>query len=249
MELFKKDGYLVLKDFFSLEEEALIKKTGNELFNLPEIKNSYMKYYENTSNGRILSRMEYFLNNSGDFKELINNKVQLKLEEIVGERMCLFKDKINWKLPNGGQFKPHQDQEAWSDFPPKYYVSCAIGLDDCYVENGCLEMVKGKHKEGIHRNTNGTIDADVVSEMIWEYIYSTPRDLLIFDSFVPHRSDINKTTNPRRVFYFTYNKNSEGNYYEQYFAKKRRELPPDIERESGKIYDFNSKYNLANPIS
>ena len=48
-----------------------------------------------------------------------------------------------------------------------------------------LEMVKGNHKSGILKNKNGTIDDDIVRSMSWEYILSTPRDLLIFDSFVP----------------------------------------------------------------
>ena len=93
-----------------------------------------MKYYENTNDGEYY-RMEYFLNNFEKFKDLINDKVQLKLRKIVGEKMSLFKDKINWKLPKGGQFKPHQDQEKIDDFPPNYYVSCAIRIiNDCTPE-------------------------------------------------------------------------------------------------------------------
>ena len=40
-----------------------------------------------------------------------------------------------------------------------------------------------------------------------------------------------------------------GKNYEDYFKKKREMLPPDIEKDNTKVYNQNSKYNLANPIS
>ena len=49
--------------------------------------------------------------------------------------------------------------------------------------------------------------------------------------------------------YFTFNKLDEGNYYGAYFDKKRKEMPPDFERDPNKTYNINNKYNLANPIN
>ena len=145
-----------------------------------------MKYYENSNNStdkRILSRIENFVNDK-NVSELYNNvikKVSQTLHDIMCEKMNMFKDKINWKLPGGGKFKPHQDFEAWSDFPPTNFLSCAIFVDNCTVDNGCLEMVKGEHTKGILKNTNGCLDEELVDSMDWEPILSTKRDLVIFD--------------------------------------------------------------------
>ena len=246
---FKNDGFILLKDFFTVEEADLIKTCADNLYNLPEVRESYMKFYENTKDQRILSRMEYFINSQPELKNLVDTKVTPILKEIMNQNMCLFKDKINWKLPGGGKFKPHQDNEAWSDFPPTYYITCAFSVDNCTIENGCLEMVRGEHTKGILKNNNGCLDKEIVDNLEWEPMLTTTRDLIAFDSFVPHRSDINHSNNARRIFYFTYNRESEGSYYEDYFKKKRIELPPDFEREENKEYNLNSKYNLANPIS
>jgi hypothetical protein len=53
----------------------------------------------------------------------------------------------------------------------------------------------------------------------------------------------------RRIFYFTYNRKEEGDFYEDYNKKKILEFTPDIERNNNiKYNNMGTKYNLANPI-
>ena len=74
-----------------------------------------------------------------------------------------------------------------------------------------------------------------------------PVYIILFDSFVPHRSGPNLSNGSRRVIYLTYNLSDEGDYYEEYFASKRKNFPPDFERK-GPV-NLTNKYNLANPIN
>ena len=75
-------------------------------------------------------------------------------------------------------------------------------------------------------------------------------DVLIFDSFVPHKSEVNTTQNSRRIYYFTYNKKSEGEHRLDYFKKKRELFPQDVDKIPGKDYSvIGAKYNLGNPIN
>ena len=147
--------------------------------------------------------MENFINDSNmvDFKDFISNEVTPTVEEVL-ECINLFKDKINWKLPGGGAFKPHQDFEAWSDFPPTYYVTCAILVDEYTFENGCLEMVSESHKNGVLKNENGCLNEELVNSMDWEPIFGNSRDLVIFDSFVPHRSGMNMSTKSKGILFY-----------------------------------------------
>ena len=94
------------------------------------------------------------------------------------------------------------------------------------------------------KNTSGKISQEIEDKLEWEKIETTPRDLVIFDSYVPRRSDKN-ANNSRRIFYFTYN--LESDYFDLYLSKKRLEFPPDIEREEGKEYkSIGNKYNCIN---
>lgn len=254
IEEFDRNGYIVLKNYFSEEEKTHIIDSAKRLYNLPEVEGSYMKYYENKEyleskdTKRLLSRIEKFYKTDPKLEAIVE-KINSSVNILLGEKMTLFKDKINWKMPGGGAFRPHQDYDAWTDLPPTYFLTCACFVDASTVKNGCLEMVKGKHREGLFKNTHGVIDEDVESGFNWEPLLITPYDLAIFDAWVPHRSDTNKSYKPRRAYFFTFNKSSDGDHYDAYFEKKRQELPPDFERKEGAQYNLNSKYNLANPIS
>ena len=162
---FDRDWLFVLKNVFTKPQVNDIRESANILYNIPEVKNSYMKFYETKNKDEcILSRIENFVNNKNviKLKGLLDVIVTPILEEVLEKCVNLFKDKINWKLSGGGAFKAHQDFGAWTDFPPNYYVTCVIFIDNCTLDNRCLEMVSAKHKDSILKNTNGCLDDDVI---------------------------------------------------------------------------------------
>ena len=76
-----------------------------------------------------------------------------------------------------------------------------------------------------------------------------PGDLVLFDSYVPHRSGPNHTCAPRRAFYVTYNAASQGDCRTAYYERKRRIFPPECERIPGIPLPKESRlFNLGNPI-
>ena len=169
--------------------------------------------------------------------------------------MILFKDKLNWKIGGGKGFKPHQDHPAWTDFPPDKFINVALFANNSTIENGCLEFginekTKQKYTELVKYNENGTgeLDSEIEDSLTWYPAITSPKDILIFDSYIPHRSKENKTQNSRRIFYFTYNEIKYGDLYDKYLEKKRIEFPPDIERTNSNIKISGNKYNLANPM-
>lgn len=249
LEQLNKNGFLIMRNVFDKSEQKLLSMTADKIYSLPEVKGSYMKYYENTKDGRILSRVENFYKTDLQFKKFIDYKINPIVNKIYGGPMVLFKDKINWKQPGGGSFKPHQDFGAWDDFPPSYYVTCAMFADKATIENGCLEMGIGYEKKKILNNNNGVIDKSIVDNLDWKPIIVSPADLVLFDAHVPHKSADNKSENTRRVYYFTYNYLNDGDHYKSYFKKKREMMPPDFERSDSDSINLNNKYNLANPIS
>ena len=70
----------------------------NYIYSLPEVPYKWMKYYEDKLDQ--LSRVEYFYKYSClEFINLIECRVKPFLENLYGSKLNLFKDKINWKLP------------------------------------------------------------------------------------------------------------------------------------------------------
>ena len=248
-DILNKDGLILIKNFFSEEDSNRIVEFANQLENYQEEKGKWMIYFED---GKKKSRIENFLNYHKELQQFINNRVKNKVEEVLAKKINLFKEKLNWKYGGGNGFKAHQDHPAFNDFNCKIFYTVALFANNSTKENGCLEFSKGDYKYNIldyESNNSGKISQEIENKLKWEKIETTPRDLVIFDSFVPHRSDKNYTNNSRRIFYFTYNLKEEGEYHNSYIIKKRREFPPDIEREAGKDYNsLGNKYNLANPL-
>ena len=60
---------------------------------------------------------------------------------LLGEPAVLYKEKVNYKLPGGAGYAPHQDAPAYP-FVAKH-VSCLVAIDDAGIDNGCLEVVSG----------------------------------------------------------------------------------------------------------
>lgn len=246
-QIFWQDGFVLLRNFLSQAEAADISKWADELEEYPEEAGKWMIYFEDN---KVKTRIENILDYHPSLKSFLQNKITPTLEHIYKDKMNIFKDKMNWKRGHGKGFRAHQDQPAWSDFPPQRFVSVALFANDTTPENGCLEFVKNKHQEGLYGHNisgNGELDPQVEAELEWNFVPTTTRDVLIFDSFAPHRSGPNTTDNNRRIFYFTYNKSSEGDHYYDYIKRKRIEFPPDIERTIGVEYK-GGRYNLANPI-
>jgi len=156
-----------------------------------------------------------------------------------GEEAVMFKEKINYKLPGGGEFKPHQDAQAgWGQYGHTFHISVLITVDPSDMQNGCLEVVRGRHKDGLLGPEWAELGDEVVKEMKWEEVPTGPGDVLFFDSFVPHRSGNNLSSRPRRALYATYNKLSEGECRARYYQDKRLSFPPDIERDPNKVYVY-----------
>jgi len=135
--------------------------------------------------------------------------------------------------------------------PPKKYITIGLPID-MTKENGYLYMSPEIHKE--QKSYNNKDDRKIpkyyINKWKWNPVEIGLGDLVAFDSFTPHYSEINKTDKPRRIFYFTYNKKSVGDYRESYFKNKREKFPPDIDKIPGVDYsEIGALYNFANPMN
>ena len=202
-----------------------------------------------------LLRNSFISFDDGDFILIgpyIDRSKLLLAQDYFNDKYSLFKEKVNFKLPGGGAFKPHQDFPAWTDLPPKDYITIGIPLDNMTIENGCLYMAsgQGRNKEIYHNKLDNKISKELIESWTWHPVVCKKGDILVFDSFVPHYSEINKTHNSRRIYYFTYNIKSEGVHRNDYFNKKRELFPQHADKIPGKDYSvIGAKYNLGNPIN
>ena len=239
---YRRDGFLVRRGLFGPDEVARLRQATDEVQGWPERPGVWMVYGEKSlrdSERRLVNRIENFYPYHAGFKALFDGDKLLGIaNDLFGQPAVLFKDKINFKLAGGDGFKPHQDQQAgWSVYAP-LFLTALVAIDDATEANGCLEMAAGQHTRGlIGREWAPLTDEDLRSVEFVPYP-TAPGDAVFFDSYVPHRSGPNLSHEPRRVLYVTYNRLADGDHRAQYYADKRKNYPPDVEREPGQQYVY-----------
>ncbi|MDA0998872.1 MAG: phytanoyl-CoA dioxygenase family protein, partial [Proteobacteria bacterium] len=111
---FKRDGYLVKRGAFSRADMAKIDGWTDDVLAMPEVSGRHWVYHEKSRKDQrtdLISRIEKIAPNHDGFKEL-TAALGAPVGQLLGESATLFKEKINFKMPGGDGFKPHQDSQA-----------------------------------------------------------------------------------------------------------------------------------------
>ncbi|GAB5587462.1 hypothetical protein Unana1_02362 [Umbelopsis nana] len=259
VQAYNEQGFIVIDDFYTPEEHETLVQYCTDLQNWGEAKGKWMQYYEkNTRTGeKQLCRTENFTPFHDGMREYVRSQRLMDvLKELHGEEYILFKEKVNYKLPGGGGFPPHQDAPAFVQFGQSTHMTVMFTIDPTTAENGCLEVAPGSHKNTFERGIlpqekhDGSIAREWCNKENWIPVYCKPGSVLIFGAYLAHRSGDNNTDKSRVAIYLTYNAAREGDKRDHYYDEKRRLFPPASDREEGKNYDEGAIiYNLATPIT
>ncbi len=236
---FERNGYLILGQAFDADEMKLIETWAGEMAACPEETGKHWVFHEQSLKGDgadLISRIENIAPFHAGFEEL-STVLRHPAGQLLGEEATLFKEKINFKMPGGDGFKPHQDSQAGWDAYADFFISVLVSIDEATVENGCLQMVAGHHQRGLFKSWE-PLNEDDMAGMDFVQCPTKPGDVLFFDCFAPHASEPNMSDETRRIYYATYNRLSAGDHMAQYYADKHKSFPPDIDRDPGKEYVF-----------
>lgn len=115
----------------------------------------------------------------------------------------------------GGAWAWHQDYGYWYMFGTLFPLlgSASIAMDPATRQNGCLQVVRGSHQLGRidHLLTGEQAGADrervdeVLKRMELVHVEMDPGDTLFFHCNLLHRSDQNRSENPRWSLICCYN--------------------------------------------
>lgn len=129
----------------------------------------------------------------------------------------------------GGAWTWHQDYGYWYQngvlFP--LLTSAYIAVDRATRENGCLQVIRGSHRLGriehILSGDQAGADQERVDEALKRlelvYVEMEPGDTLFFDANLLHRSDQNKSNEPRWSMICCYNAARNDPYKESHHPR------------------------------
>jgi ectoine hydroxylase-related dioxygenase (phytanoyl-CoA dioxygenase family) len=120
----------------------------------------------------------------------------------------LFEDKLNLKLPGGSPYPWHQDWSCCWRAHTDDLVTCFVYLDDADLANGCLQVIPGSHLGRPTHPFKGEghfeVDPSFVDTSLAVPVPLAAGDMIVFDPYLLHFSDLNRGTTPRRAIIYTY---------------------------------------------
>ena len=249
VQLFHDLGFLILENFFTDAEVKQLEQAAIMTEQSKENVGGVWKYYNMQENGSVeegkkvktLDRVESFVDVVPGWDLLgENNRIGKLVGQLFGEPCFLWKEKINFKKtasPSG--FEAHQDVQAgWSENGMSLHITVGISIDRTTVENGCLQFAPHSHTKGMLGPIRKAMPSTVVDSIPWIKVPTDRKTIIVFGSYVPHKSDPNKSGSQRRFLLATYAKKSEETIEsrKQYYEKKKKFAPPDIYKDSKKKY-------------
>jgi phytanoyl-CoA hydroxylase len=120
----------------------------------------------------------------------------------------LFQEMALIKPPHLGREKPWHQDHAYFDFPlGTPIVGTWIALDEATIENGCMQLLPGRHREGpiVHfARRDWQICDNVVMGTPSVAAPLPPGGMLFFDALLPHGTPHNASGKRRRALQFHY---------------------------------------------
>ncbi|XP_066912506.1 2-aminoethylphosphonate dioxygenase-like [Clytia hemisphaerica] len=239
VEAYQRNSYVVLRDLLTPDEKKLFTSAINEIEKWPVSDDKWFTYYETNSGKRRLSRLEALYEHHAVTKKMVEGKLGQAASDLLGEDAVVLKDKINFKYPGGIGYNAHQDGLGYEDFGQYFHMAALVPADPMTLENGCLKIVPGKWGKLPFLpldETGGDIKEEIAKNFKWDPVICDAGTVVMFNSYVPHKSDVNQTNQSRRALYITWNGISLGDKRDEFYSVRRKLYPSDHLRDPNKDY-------------
>jgi ectoine hydroxylase-related dioxygenase (phytanoyl-CoA dioxygenase family) len=249
---FERDGYVLVSSLFDEEEADILRKTAKA--DAAFEKNAY-----DLKDGEGGATKLALWNKAGEnvYGTVARcPRIVDSMEQLLGDEVYHYHSKMSIKEPfTGGAWSWHQDYGYWYMNGCLYpdMASAFVAVDPNTKENGCLQVLKGSHKLGRveHGKFGDQTGADperveaATKIMDLVYVEMNPGDVLFFHSNTLHRSDQNKSPNPRWSLICCYNTKHNNPYKASHhpFYEKLQKVPDSALREMGaKLFSDNTEF-------
>lgn len=210
---FERNGYVIIREFFSPEEADLIYQTSVE----DQVINE--KSFDFNDSKGLRTKLALWYTPQDDIYGLYSRSARMvnAAETILGGTVGHYHSKLMQKEPKkGGAWEWHQDYGYWynNGFLYPDMVSIMLALTEANQENGCMQVLKGTHRmDRVEHNITGEqvgAHMEKVEEALKRhelvYVELQPGDALFFHCNLLHRSNANLSDHSRWSLISVYNR-------------------------------------------
>ncbi len=242
VEAYRRDGFVLVRELFDAEETDLLRRAAKEDRALDE----HSIPRADGEGGTV--RLSLW-NHPGDtiygmFARC--DSIVTSAEKLLGGEVYHYHSKMIMKDARvGGAWTWHQDYGYWYQNGALFPLLCSafIAVDQATRENGCLQVIRSSHELGRidHVLSGDQAGADVervkhiLDRLELVYVEMAPGDTLFFHCNLLHRSDQNRSDQPRWSMICCYNAARNDPYKESHHPRYTplHKVPDSAIREAG----------------
>jgi len=220
---YHEDGYVLVRGMLDREEVALLSRAAREDRVLDR-----KSFGKGDGEGGVV-RLSLWNHPTDTIYGMIARSQSIvgSAAKLLGDEPYHYHSKMIMKDPKvGGAWAWHQDYGYWyqNGVLSPNLTSAYIAVDQATRQNGCLQVIRGSHKLGriehVLTGDQAGADQERVEEILkrYELVYveMEPGDTLFFHANMLHRSDQNRSDNPRWSMICCYNARSNDPYKESH---------------------------------
>lgn len=153
---------------------------------------------------------------------------------ILGPDIRLYWDQSVYKRPEADRDFPWHQDNGYVPTEPVHYLTCWLALEDATIENGCIWVQPGSHKQGFvehFRSDIGLVCYD--GEETGIPVELKKGSMVAFHSLLFHRSTPNRSQSTRKAYVIQYSVDGARNPDKGYVFLNG----PVIARDGKPVYD------------
>lgn len=218
---FHRDGFVIVPGLLSPEELGLLRDIARRDHQFQQ----EVAARGDGEGGAIRLKVENEVTDDAYGAIVRLRRIVEPMEQVLDDEVYHYHHKMILKEAyTGGAWAWHQDYGYWYNngcLAPDL-ASCMIAIDPATRENGCLQVVRGSHRLGRinHGPVGDQTGADpervqaILERLELVYCEMEAGSAVYFHSNLLHRSDQNKSPNPRWAFISCYNTRHNDPYKE-----------------------------------
>ncbi len=223
---YQTDGYVMARGMFDAEEIDFLRRSAKEDKALDD-----HAYGRADSEGGTVRLALWNYPGDGIYGMFARcRSVVDSAEMLLGGEVYHYHSKMIMKEPKvGGAWTWHQDYGYWYQNGVLFPLLCSVSIavDRATKENGCLQVLRGSHRAGRIDHVLAGDQAGANLERVNElgkrlelvHVEMEPGDALFFDCNLLHRSDQNRSVDPRWSLICCYNAARNDPYKESHHPR------------------------------
>lgn len=215
IEQFKKDGFILLKNFASADLcDTILEKAKEHLYKKQAPIESEQEYMRRSDSTITVRRLRQVYEREEIFQEwMTHEKIRPILAQLLGDTPVLtlaHHNSIMTKMPSEStRTFWHQDRRYWH-YENDNLVSVWLSTEDEFLENGLLEFIPASHKIKFDKSSfdedsnfieDNIYNQDLIKTKVHQNLHKG--DVVLFHCKTLHHANKNQTSSPKISFVYT----------------------------------------------